>query len=229
LGVPLGLGFAAGSILPNLLAFYATATNLPGVKIQTQDVRRYGYGANEEKPVVPIFDGIDLVFFGDQQGGVLNYFQQWINYIVFFDSSHGFTSTSASGSQPYELQYKQNYATGATIELISPAGTIETTVTFNQAFPTFIKDVQLDWEDNKSVMKIPIHFSFYDYFQVSGNSMGVVGSSSPLGSAASLSGLASGPSSSAIGAGAITGGTITPSGTIGALTSLLTGPSSSVF
>lgn len=220
--MPTGLAAPAGAILPSLLQFYATATNLPGVKINTTDIRRYGYGAMEEKPVEPAFPGIDLVFYGDQQGGVLNYFQQWLNYIVAFDSSKTFTSTNANGMQPYEVQYKVNYAVGATIELISPAGTICTVVTFNQAFPTFIKDVQLDWEDSKTIMKIPVHFSFYDYFQTSAGSGGVVGAGGGGGGqiGVNLSGLTSGPSGGAI------GGAVSPQGTIGALTSLLTSPSS---
>lgn len=169
---------AAGGLYQQIgrdLRFYCEGVNLPGIQLQTIDVNHYGYGPNTQKPIVPFFAGLDLDFLSDQLGGVYNFFEQWIKAICNFDSRKGMTGATGLNNQfPYELSYKKNYAVDININSFAPTGMNEqkkpgpikaTQLTIQQAYPIFLGDIQYNWGDSKGIVKIPIHFTFFDYYQ----------------------------------------------------------------
>lgn len=178
----------AGSSYANMakdLHFYCMATELPGLSLETVDIRRYGYGPTEKNPYNAKFADLDLIFLGDQIGGVYTYFQEYLKAIVNTDSRQGFNQAtgieydglppggSIQGNQfPYELNYKQTYCVDMNINLYEPTGVIADAyqLTIQQAFPILMDDVQLSWDDNNSFMKIPIKFAFFDYYRTTAKS-----------------------------------------------------------
>jgi len=178
----------AGSNYANMakdLHFFCLATELPGMSLETTDIRRYGYGPTEKNPYNVKFADLDLVFMGDQIGGIYTYFQEWLKAICNSDSRQGWnqaTGIEYDGTPPngsiqgnqfaYELNYKQTYCVDMNINLYDPTGTIQEAyqLTIQQAFPILMNDIQLSWDDNNSFMKIPVKFAFYDYYRTNAKS-----------------------------------------------------------
>lgn len=159
------------------LKFYCEATELPGMQLATSQIRRYGYGPSEEKPFMPIFSGANMRFIGDGGGSVWNYFQAWLKFIINTDARNGvnaatgfvYNGTNVSGSisgaaYPYEVAYKQDYAVDITISLYNKSGNVTIQTILRDAFPKFIGDIPLSWGDNNNIMRIPIQFSFMDWY-----------------------------------------------------------------
>jgi len=167
------------------LHFFCLATELPGLALETSEIRRYGYSPTEKNPYNVKFADLDLVFIGDQIGGIYTYFQEWLKAIVNTDSSQGFNqatgieydgtppSGSIQGNQfAYEVNYKQTYCVDMNINLYEPTGAIADAyqLTIKQAYPIMIDDIQLSWDDNNSFMKIPVKFAFFDYYRTNAKS-----------------------------------------------------------
>ena len=161
------------SAISKKLHFFCEATNLPGIEIETSQVRRYGYGAIEEKPHNAIMGGLTLNFYGDARGAILNFFQQWMKFIVNFDSRGNFNNAtglslengSLKGNQfPYEVNYKIDYAVDITVNQFDQTGQFTNSVVCRMCFPKFMPDINLSWAHNDDFMKIPVNFSMLDFY-----------------------------------------------------------------
>lgn len=175
--MPLGLlslASESGSSLNSTnLRFFCYATNLPGLQLATAQVRRYGYGPLEEKPFVPVFSSLQTRFICDGHGAIWNFFNAWIKYIVNFDARKGMntaTGFSSSGSRtapdtfPYELNYKNDFVVDMTVTLYNPDGSQSLSLVLREAYPKFVGDVGLSWEDKVSFMSLPVEWSFVDWY-----------------------------------------------------------------
>ena len=164
----------------NLLSMLCEASNLPGMQLATSGVNRYGYGPIEQKPFMPTFSTCDVRLLADGNGQVWSYMQSWLNFILNFNVSQGIgTATgfgatgalglggTAAGTQnPYELNYLVNYAVDITITLFQPDGTQNMALVLRNAYPKFIGDPQLNWGSMNNLMRIPISFSFVDWYNL---------------------------------------------------------------
>lgn len=145
------------------LEFWCEAANVPGVQIQTHDVRRYGYGPTEKKPVSPVFTDVRCSFFADGEGQIWTFFQQWLRLINNYDMSDGIRSSTLV-QQPFELAYKHEYVSDIHIISYDEAGNEKIHVVLQEAFPIFVGDIQLNWQDNNQIMRIPVTFTFFNWF-----------------------------------------------------------------
>ena len=164
------------STVNNLLIMACEASNLPGMQLATSGVNRYGYGPIEQKPFMPLFSTCDVRLLADGQGQIWNYMQSWLNFILNFNVSQGIgTATgygatgglggSASNSQnPYELNYMTSYAVDITITLFQPDATQSMALVLRNAYPKFLGDPQLNWGSMNNLMRLPVSFSFTDWF-----------------------------------------------------------------
>ena len=184
--IPLASGLAAIGTAVNttlfsttnsLLNMYCEASNLPGMQLATSGVNRYGYGPVEQKPFMPLFSTCDVRLLADGQGQIWNFMQGWLNYILNFNVSQGIgTATGFGGSgtglggaatnsqNPYEVNYLTDYAVDITITLYQPDSTQSMALVLRNAYPKFIGDPQLNWGSMNNLMRIPISFSFTDWF-----------------------------------------------------------------
>jgi len=178
-------GSSPFSTTANIIPFFCEAAQLPGVELATSIHQRYGYGANEKKPFGVNFSDIQLRFIGDGQGEIWNYFQNWIKLIVNTDARNGINSSTAnlgsgtaggqllsSSSFPYEVGYKSDYCVDLVINIYDKAGNETIIVTLREAYPLFLGDIKLDWMAGKEIMKIPVVFTFVDWYNqmISGGS-----------------------------------------------------------
>ena len=151
-----------GDIGPILLPFLTESAALPGVSLATSDVRRYGYGPNEKKPYVPIFTDMNMTFLGDNSGTVHKFFYKWMNGIVKFDEFPNGKS-GYNGVKPFEVEYKRAYATDITITCVDEVEKNLIEIKLYDAYPIFMGDVSLNWNDTDSVARIPIGFTYYKW------------------------------------------------------------------
>lgn len=181
IGIPPGLlalsALVGNSLQSTNLKFFCYSTNLPGMQIATVPVRRYGYGPTEEKPVVPVFSSLQTRFICDGHGAIWNFFNTWMKFIANFDARQGMntatgfsyvgTSTAGRASPnafPYEVAYKRDYAIDMTLSLFGTDGNETVSVVLRDAWPRFVGDVGLDWQDKASFLALPVEMIYTDWY-----------------------------------------------------------------
>lgn len=147
------------------LAFLSESANLPGVSFATSEVRRYGYGPTERKPFAPIFVDTNISFFVDGAGVIQKFFYKWMNGIVKFDETVNGKGAvyGRTTMRPFEVNYKDQYATDIIITTVDENNNDIINVRLTKAFPIFMGDVSLGWNDTDSIARLPITFSFYNW------------------------------------------------------------------
>lgn len=152
-----GAGIDVGGI-ERLIQFRAEQARLPGVLLQTNDVRRYGLGVNEKMPFNAQFTDTSFTFLADSNGSIYRYFYSWLTSAV------DFTGTLLNMSVPtYTTSYKDEYVTDIDIFVFDNYGMLVKQVTFYDAYPNSLNDVNLDWGNNNSVMKVTVGFTYKNW------------------------------------------------------------------
>lgn len=175
-------GTKYASLYPYDLRFYCESVDIPGSILQTNNIKRYGYGPLEKKPYMPAFADCQVVFRSDQEGKVFNFIRQWqalaVNYQMrssnagqqnAINDQNGYSNPKKGlGGQaqrlltPYELGYKRQYAVGVQIFMYSEDGKSESGIVLREAYPVVIADMPLAWAQTKSYAQLPVAFSFVD-------------------------------------------------------------------
>ena len=150
--------FGDGNSFPTTeqLTFFCSTTNLPGKTINTVDNKPYAYGQVNKMPLSRSNDSLTTTFFGDSNYLIMGFFQRWLNFIVQ-DGGEVFDSRGYR-----EIGYKEDYA--CTIEIIGYDHDSRETVTYTlfEAYPTQIGAVSMGWEQNDTLIQIPIEFTYDD-------------------------------------------------------------------
>ena len=142
------------------LSLWAEGAQLPGYNIQTDSIKRYGVGPQESVPYSIQTNDMTLNFIGDGAGDIQKFFYLWMHSIVRGDEDVRFDSFSSTGLQPYEVEFKDRYATTITITQYDEQGTDIITYQLTDAFPKNIPDVSVSWSDNNSFMQFGVTFSY---------------------------------------------------------------------
>jgi len=163
------IGFDGNNDLTNTsryIELWCDSTNLPGVSMQTTQFRRYGYGVTEKRPVAPSFNNVSMTFMGDSKGAMHSFFHSWMKLINNYNLADGNLSNykDYSGHRSYELAYKNDYTSDITISVFKENTDRVITIVLRKAFPTDIGDIQLNWNDTNDYMKIPVSFSYTDWY-----------------------------------------------------------------
>lgn len=148
------------------IEFWCESANIPGVSLNVNEVRRYGYGTIEKKPYASLNNDINMSFIGDAKGAIWTYFQQWLRLIVNYDMRQGITAQSGimPGQTPFLLSYKEEYAVDIYLYVFDDSGNEILRIVLREAYPIFVGDVQLNWGDTNSLMRIPVTFTVYDWY-----------------------------------------------------------------
>ena len=179
------IGTTAFTTTNNMLNMVCEATNLPGMQLATSGVNRYGYGPVEQKPFMPLFSTCDVKLLADGHGQIWTYMQSWLNFILNFNVSQGIgTATGFAGTgglglggaatnsqNPYELNYLTDYAVDITITLFQPDATPSMALVLRNAYPKFIGDPQLNWGSMNNLMRLPVSFTFVDWFNAASSTL----------------------------------------------------------
>lgn len=155
-----------------VLSLYCEGTNLPGVGLMTEEIRRYGYGSNEKKPYVPIFTDVNLTFRGDSNGSVWTFLNAWMKATVHYEGRDTMNTPTGpiKGQHQAEVGYKndtenhEGYAVPVTITMFNDMGEPTIRVVLREAFPIFVGDIPLNWGARSDYMRIPVTLSFFDWY-----------------------------------------------------------------
>lgn len=146
--------------------FSAEATNVPGVSLATTEIRRHGYGVIEKKPYVPIFTDINVVFRMDKSGDLYKFFQAWMKMIVNFDGRGSINSVT--GILPtqamYEVAYKDSYMATLVIHVFDQNSKERLTYVLLESYPIFLGEIPMAWQATNDYIKIPVKFTFKDWY-----------------------------------------------------------------
>lgn len=153
---------------PMNLSLFAEGTTLPGLFIQTGELKRFGIGPVEKYPYSLQTNKITFNFIGDGKGEIYKFFYRWMQSIVKADipveisagDSLQLQQISQNGLAPYEVEFKENYA--VPIQLFVYNEQSQTILNYNltEAFPISIPDVSLSWSNDNSLMQFAVDFEF---------------------------------------------------------------------
>ncbi len=145
------------------MVFWADGAAIPGISLSLRPLLHYGYGATEKKPVAPVFNDIRMSIINDGTNDNWNFFQQWVNFIVKFDFRNNF-SDKDNQNTIWEVRYKSSYATNIQIVEYDDSGKPVMNIILQDAFPFAVQDIPLNWADNTNVQRVPVEFTFRDYY-----------------------------------------------------------------
>jgi hypothetical protein len=146
---------------------YCEAATIPGVQLDAQPVRRFGYGPTQKKPFAPSFTDAGLVFRADSNGTLWKYLHAWVRLAINYENRDGIGGRTGilPNQYPYQLAYHRDYVSDIHLTTYNEAGDAVLTTVLRQAYPIFIGDIQMGWEDKNNYLKIPTSFTFTDFYQ----------------------------------------------------------------
>ena len=161
------------SIVPDL-RFFCRSVTLPEFDVQTTDYQTQGFGAITRRPQTMTFPILPTVFMVDSNFAVLKFFHRWTQLMVNYDSSGGPISATPEGALPFEMGYKNDYASTVEVVVYSYASeSITYTYRFDNAYPIQVGNITESWGNAGEVMTLPVGFT-YDKVKVTGAVTGSV-------------------------------------------------------
>lgn len=178
--VPLPLGMYGteeiGSKLQTArdIRYWAEGSDFPAFGVQTYQNQRYGYGTQSSYPSGAFFAPIQMTLIFDQPGNNLQLMHDWQRICFNIDKRGSIidptnrVNAEGQGSvvnqYPYEIGYRNEYAVNLTLKLYSPLGVVTKSATLREAFPSQLGPVQFNWNDNNTYCRLPVTFSFTDFY-----------------------------------------------------------------
>lgn len=141
------------------LSLWCAAVQIPGYQFMTHDVRRYTYGTNESRPFSPNFEPIQLTFYADGNGEILDFWHNWMSYIMPHDMSAGINANRA-----YLVKYKDDYVTDLRITYYREDGTAIKSVAVRGAYPININSIPLAWGELNTHVTFSVFIDYLDWY-----------------------------------------------------------------
>jgi hypothetical protein len=149
------------------LSFLCASASQPGVSFISDDqIRNSNYGPAIKVPYVPSFEDNVLEFLGDGRGSIMKFFHRWMNHIINFNSRFAINSSYniLSNASPYEINYRQDYLGDVTIVIYNESADTIVTTTLREAYPIAMGSIPLNWNDIDQLMRIPVTFTYRDWY-----------------------------------------------------------------
>jgi len=145
--------------------FFCDSASLPGISFQSEDIRMAGYGNTEKRPYATIFQDVNVTFFNDSDSKVLRFLHLWMQSVYNFNDKTNPNAT-ARGLVNNTFAYPQGDNAGdgyyGVVEIIHFDETEREIITYelNECYPISIGEVLLDWNQNDTLVKIPVTFTY---------------------------------------------------------------------
>lgn len=141
------------------IPFRANSVNIPGITLDSDNIKHKGYGLSEKRANGANFSDLAITFIVDGHGELPKFFLDWMELI------HP-TDEETYGVDGVEfLEYPVNYYGGVDINVFDSTGVMHTTYSFKDPFPIAIGDVQHSWETTDSILILPVSFAFRSFKQ----------------------------------------------------------------
>ena len=154
-----------GTTMHSFLTYRNDAFSTPGLGLTTTDIRRFGYGPTEKRPTGITYQDVTFNYILDTYGNQHKFFYKWLDNIVkHHEPKYG--NPSNYSRQMYEVSYKEDYA--CEIEIVSfderidghASGFNMNVITLQEAYPIFIGDIQYNWANSDSIVRLPVTFTY---------------------------------------------------------------------
>lgn len=177
-GVVAGRGrqyYGTADEMSRLLTFRAQEVKVPGVNMDTYDHRRYGVGPRQKTVTNVNFSDVGITFLETSENEVFKFFYDWTNYIFDYSGIGGARLGQVNYPASFTAQYREDYSTDIEIHVYNAAGTTKTEnmptvedsevkpvtiIHMFEAYPTSIGDSSLSWDNNNSLYKVNVSFTF---------------------------------------------------------------------
>lgn len=158
------------------LEYWCESTTVPGIGYASYEVRRYGYGGVEKRPIQSQYNDVNCTFYSDGKGDNWTFFRKWSSGIIQNNGSRGVNVPHATGSRSemgrmqqlnsyqYEISYKQDYVTDIEIIQFDNTGKAVKTIILRDAFPILVGEYSTSWADTNNIVKFPVLFTFTDWY-----------------------------------------------------------------
>lgn len=153
-------------------SFFCMTANIPGININTALYQAAG-ALPTSFPIGVVNQPLTTVFMVDSDHEIMNFFFNWMQKIINHGAADSGSFNEVDGALPYEIGYKDEYATNITIRHYSTDSFEDKyyEVKLENAYPTTLGDLDLAWETNNSFLTLPVAFS-YDKISYSGTKSG---------------------------------------------------------
>jgi hypothetical protein len=151
-------------------SFLTENVALPSVGMDTQAIRRYGYGPLEYVPFRPVFqDSVRMnLITQSSKSNVLSDFLIEISNISPFMNYSTMRSQIASSGQsvslfPYEVQYKKDIEFDISVMIYNEKKEDVMTYTFKNCYAKQIGGIDLGWGNTDQYVRTSVDFAFTDF------------------------------------------------------------------
>jgi hypothetical protein len=149
------------------LKFFCSEVSVPAVNIAVTSYRANAIDIAQSIPTNLSSPQINATFMLDSDHRVISFFHSWMQEIINYDISQGYSSQINGDHMPYEIGYKQDYSCNLFIKhyKTDSTGNVEEgyEYTFFDAFPTELGGKTLSWSPSDSIATVTVNFSASAY------------------------------------------------------------------
>lgn len=133
--------------------FRCNSASLPGVNIDSIDIRRYGSGFLEYFPTGASFYDLQTTFYADQNAEIIRFFNAWVRNIVDFDVDTG-------PENKFRVFYRDNYISQVSVNQYNTEGDVVLSYTYIDAFPVAIQPIGVRWFSRDEVTEFEVTWKY---------------------------------------------------------------------
>lgn len=130
----------------NDLSYLCEATELPGRRVDTVDLRYYG--PNFKVPYQPVYDDISMTFVCRNDQQEREFFDDWMEKI--------------NPSDTYNFNYKDDYSTTITMFQFDDQSLPSYAFTIYEAYPIFVNPQPVTWVDD-NFQRLTVTFTYMNW------------------------------------------------------------------
>jgi hypothetical protein len=154
--------------LDRIYQFLTEAVALPTVGVDTQAIRRYGYGPVEYVPFRPVFQDsvrMNLITQATKANSLTQFLLSIseISPFMKYNDMRSEVDTLGKQSKPYEVQYKKNMEFDITVTIYDEKSNEVMTYTFKNCYAKQVGGVDLGWGNTDQYIRTSVDFAFTDF------------------------------------------------------------------
>ena len=150
--------------LDRVYKFLTEAVALPTVGVDTQAIRRYGYGPVDYVPFRPVFqDSVRISLI--TQASKANALTQFLNSVSEISPFMNYNTmgTRKSKINAYEVKYKKKLEFDMVITIYNEESNPVMFYTFKECYAKQVGGVDLGWGSNDQYVRTSVDFAFTDF------------------------------------------------------------------
>ena len=148
---------------------------IPGMSLQSVDVKRYGIGTVQKIPVGAMpYGDITFSILLDGYGEIYQFWTEWLRKIYEFNGVSSSSVGNVRNAFPrYVSEYKDQFSTDMQIVVYDPFGNTIQKINLKEAFPTSMRNIQLAW-GSEGLMRLQVGVSYTEHTIESASAIDII-------------------------------------------------------